>query len=278
MDLPLPKINFDDINKFEASWGAFLLVGVVASFIFKDKCKIIPIWIKIIVVVIASIATIRGLCKWRKRQTLLDENLDLDNKEKKQKLQDASQQKIDYKETTIAKEVIEQTTIKQNAINENLQPEAENKEMNESAIDNYRKVIHKMFQQLSNISNPDYMALKNKSINNFFLYDLIYQSQKKGVNDKVVEVRYIKELQDNINIMRLLNGLDIQISMYRRDINQATDIIMVIVYKNSDGVSTEQFRNKIKQHITDIAALHGMQLYFVQEEEIDKFNANILLV
>lgn len=279
MGFLLPKVNFDDINKFEVSFGILLLLLSAASFIFEDTLQVVPLWIRIAIAVFGLAAITRGLCQWSKRQDRLDEKLDLEIMEKKNKLHDANQKQIEDKVTHDAENFIIPKSAPQNATEVKIQQhDEEETESKDIAIKRYLNITHKMYQHLSRINNPYYTVLKNKSIQNIFFYNLIYKSQKNDLNDRIVEVIYCNETgnDDWIGLLNM-NGLEIQTAMYRRDVRRSANLVLVIVY-NTAFVSTEQIRNKIKQQIVGKSDLLGMQIFFVKEDEIDKFDANIIFV
>ena len=150
-------------------------------------------------------------------------------------------------------------------------------EHKKQSMEKYFSVTQKTIQQLSKIDYQHYITQIQKTIGNCFLYDLIYKSLNANLNDKIVEIKYVRELrEDNHFINKLLDGLEIQISVYRRNIRKQADLVLVIVYDTST-VDIEQIRNKIRLYTFDNTALHGMQVEFIKEQKINEFNANYIL-
>ena len=128
MDFLSPKISFDDINKFEASCGLFLLIGFVASYIYDNNNVIIPFWLKITIVVFGLAAIGRGLYKWRDRQKKLDVKLELEIEEKARDLAAASEKKEEEKIENNIKILIGTQNVEQNDNIRNNHPNEHSKE------------------------------------------------------------------------------------------------------------------------------------------------------
>ena len=64
---------------------------------------------------------------------------------------------------------------------------------------------------------------------------------------------------------------------YKKEIRKESNLVLVIIYSNP-SIDTENIRNEIYQSILDKPNLNGLRIQFVKEQDIDKFDANILCV
>ena len=285
MDFLSPKISFDDINKFEASCGLFLLIGFVASYIYDNNNVIIPFWLKITIVVFGLAAIGRGLYKWRDRQKKLDVKLELEIEEKARDLAAASEKKEEEKIENNIKILIGTQNVEQNDNIRNNHPNEHSKENekgkaggNKRAEEYFLQKTREMSQKISKLENRNYTIRFHQLLGNQYLYDMICQSNNKNLNDKVVEIKYIGGFQLNQKwIDRSIGGLDAMMHAYKKEIRKESNLVLVIIYSNP-SIDTENIRNEIYRSILDKPNLNGLRIQFVKEQDIDKFDANILCV
>jgi hypothetical protein len=284
MDFLSPKKSFDDINKFEASCGILFLTVAAVSYIYVNSPEI-PLWVIITIAVIGLFLISWGLYHWHKRQESLDEKLELEIKLLKEKLKDATKAQIKEKTENNTKILLGAQNVGQNDNTRNIHPNEHSKENekeetggNKHAERDFLRVTEEMFQKMSKLENRNYTIRFHQLLGNQYLYDMICQSNNKNLNDKVVEIKYIGGFQLNQKwIDRSIGGLDAMMYAYKKEIRKESNLVLVIIYSNP-SIDTENIRNEIYQSILDKPNLNGLRIQFVKEQDIDKFDANILCV
>ena len=273
----LPNVNSDDINKFEASSGFFLLVLAGISLYFDSEHKLIPIELKILVAVLGVIVMSWGLRCWRIRQNMLDEKLGLEINTIKRSLSTSSETEREKK--------IEQKI--ENANDTHSQDNTQSKQTSQQntekgtkeQFERLRELEEKMIDKLMGVNNSNYTAHVYQKTSNGAIFDFIYQSNYKYFKDKVIDFRFVLSQNQEKSLDHVLNQMQWLISKYHQFVRKKANIVLVIIYDNLGKDSSEWKYSLLQQARTksEFQDLRDIQIEFVKTSEIDKFDGNILL-
>ena len=263
MDIPIPKIDFDDINKFESSCGLFLIVFAVLLGCVDDKYFFCPLWLIIILLVFGATSMIVGLIKWRMRQKSVDEKLGLEIEEIRKRISAATD---DDKERNMHEK-----------IGTSMDKATQNGNKQKTTKGNQIKNVYKLLDKLSKINNLKYDVLTEQKISGKYIYDALLVAKQDGINDKVIEIKYQQKNLAPTHINDYMLQLAAMLTEYRKAISKNANAVLLLLYEEMP-IDANEIRLKLLNEALKIPELSGIQIEVVKASDIDNFDANILCI
>lgn len=272
------KIEFTDVNRFLASLGlisiglAFFLPWFVnqnnalliieqkkileftptaQQIITKQQDTLLTInqllpYVSVSLIILGVVLLVKGIGKWKERQTVLDKIQDEELKSKEiQNL--SSQEKRDLIESEIenTEELDEETST--------TQTKNQSVEDRTADIDAYIQIENSIFLQLSTSFKTNFIASQNVRIGNTN-FDIILKAKDPLLSkDRIVEIKFFKKQLTYEIVKEAATKLILACNQYDANFKRRTYPVLIIVYDEKEYDETiKQYKKKLELYGTEL--------------------------
>jgi len=300
----MEKIEYGDVNKFLVSTGLVLIGLSVAIpyfylnedfglYLERDKIKLFTPSVQVLICEKQQIVTILqkyipwtsltlfvsgiaflffGLKRWFKRQKRIDEKEDLDIQKLKLEIQKLTPaETIEKVEKEIESDKIAQLRETQKAATPDNQRKSE--------VNDYLNIEERVINHFKKYRTTNFAILDNVKIGRFAV-DILLESKTSSFADRIVEVKYAKNVLSYEMINNALNKLDQYVTYYSAVNKRKVRAVLLIVYSD-DAVKDERqlrdFSQRIHSESSQFGGLSRLKWQFIKESDIEKYDIKEIL-
>lgn len=300
----MEKIEYGDVNKFLVSTGLILIGLSVAIpyfylnedfglYLERDKIKLftpsvqvlicqkqqlvtviqkyIP-WTSLTLLVIGIGFLFFGLKRWFKRQRRIDEKEDLDIQKLKLEIQKLTPaETIEKVEKEIESDEIAQLREKQKSTTPDNQRKSE--------VTDYLNIEERVINHFKKYRTTNFAILDNVKIGRFAI-DILLESKTSSFADRIVEVKYAKNVLSYEMISNSLSKLDQYVTYYSAINKRKVRAILLIVYSDNavkDEQQLRDFSQRINSEASQFGGLSRLKWQFIKDTDIEKYDIREIL-
>lgn len=288
----MEKIEYSDLNKFLVSLGVTLIaLSILILWLFfrepfdllveqknidnltdtaqaiiyarQDQVslliRIVP-GISISLSLSGLISLIIGLCRWLKKQKLLDERDVMTNKKLKQELKKLSETEVAHKaETEYMQTIKEQAEQIQKIVDPN-----EKQQFIRSYLEVEQLISSKLITQFSNT----YDVLVNHKLNQFE-YDVILRPRNDDNLDKIIEIKYSPNELTLQYIRETMIRFGIATQFYKETMHKLVKpILIVVIPKVKYDINSLTILKDAFIHVHSLK-VENFSLQFISQDELN---------
>ncbi|MPV86434.1 hypothetical protein [Ostreibacterium oceani] len=300
----MQKIDYGDINKFLVSIGLVLIaLAVLTPYLYLKedfglyieqskidqmqepikelitekqnqviKFQIFIPWVSLSFFLLGLTSTIIGLVRWFKRQSKIDEKFDKEL------------QKLDLEITSLTPEEKEEKAKQEVEEIESVEQQVTSSPVvkpstHSDYVKAYMQIEKGITEVFENYKSPNFDVLSQQRIGNRYEIDILLQAKTKRFLDRIVEIKYFRNRLSLKIIRDTISRINTQISYYNQASNRRVVPVLLIVYSKETTTADDilKFQNRIIDESQDIPNLNRLNIDFIEENEIKKFDVRRII-
>jgi|GEM_PF-2757102 hypothetical protein len=305
----MEKVQYGDVNRFLVSIGLILIIlSLLLPFFYlqedfglyleqetidafnpivkesiEQKLNIVTeiqnnlLCVSIFILLLGTTFFVIGLLNWIKRQKKTDEKEDLETEKLRLEIDKLTpEERREKAEDEVTTNEYNEYKEEQKHVN------STQKEVKETVINNYLAVEEKLIQVFRNYKSKNFHIFDNVRIADRYPIDILLEAKERGFSDRIVEVKYANKYISK----SVLDSAIKQLSQYSRFYTKfySKNVVPVLLFVYSDKAEVKEsdlelLRYRIRS-FSDMSAsktMKRLQVYFIKESDIDKFDVKSIL-